>query len=467
MAKILGLDLGTNSIGWAIRETDKIDREYYCKQFSKTNIEPESEIVDYGVVVFQKGVGDGKSGEFSLAAERRKNRSKRRLYNAKRYRKWALLKLLIENNMCPLKPEELRLWSIGKWADENGKKKNVGRIFPLDNVTYQQWLAFDPIFFGSKGASKNGKDIRKNPYDLRCELIKKYEEDEDSRKLKLGRVLYHLVQRRGFKSSRKNGKSTYAENAEIEKLKNENSDFQIAVLAKNKIDNGERFRKSGVIQRRYYEDEFRAICDKQKVDERLTERLHKAIYFVRPLRSQKGLVGNCTLERNKPRIPLSHPKFEEFRALQFINNIQWREAKGTKRFEPIPISLKKRILEEIFFRRLVSGKNKGKISLENSFKFEDIIEKYSEKGKYEFNYRNKPNVPACPITAALMNIFDVDWGKKFLTEEDTYGINWEGLKIQYNLKYGKVKRRIEEGKKNITRRILATLGFWILTLSGI
>lgn len=457
MAKILGLDLGTNSIGWAIRETDKIDREYYCKQFSKTNIEPESEIVDYGVVVFQKGVGDGKSGEFSLAAERRKNRSKRRLYNAKRYRKWALLKLLIENNMCPLKPEELRLWSIGKWADENGKKKNVGRIFPLDNVTYQQWLAFDPIFFGSKGASKNGKDIRKNPYDLRCELIKKYEEDEDSRKLKLGRVLYHLVQRRGFKSSRKNGKSTYAENAEIEKLKNENSDFQIAVLAKNKIDNGERFRKSGVIQRRYYEDEFRAICDKQKVDERLTERLHKAIYFVRPLRSQKGLVGNCTLERNKPRIPLSHPKFEEFRALQFINNIQWREAKGTKRFEPIPISLKKRILEEIFFRRLVSGKNKGKISLENSFKFEDIIEKYSEKGKYEFNYRNKPNVPACPITAALMNIFDVDWGKKFLTEEDTYGINWEGLKIQYNLKYGKVKRRIEEGKKKYYQKNIGDL----------
>lgn len=107
MAKILGLDLGTNSIGWAIRETDKIDREYYCKQFSKTNIEPESEIVDYGVVVFQKGVGDGKSGEFSLAAERRKNRSKRRLYNAKRYRKWALLKLLIENNMCPLEPKNI------------------------------------------------------------------------------------------------------------------------------------------------------------------------------------------------------------------------------------------------------------------------------------------------------------------------------------------------------------------------
>lgn len=88
--KTLGLDLGTNSIGWAIRDTETSDA---------------NQIVDYGVTVFRKGAGDGKQGEFSLAAERRKNRSKRRLYNAKRYRKWELLKVLIENNMCPLRPE--------------------------------------------------------------------------------------------------------------------------------------------------------------------------------------------------------------------------------------------------------------------------------------------------------------------------------------------------------------------------
>ena len=66
MAKILGLDLGTNSVGWAIRDTDSVEA---------------NQIIDYGVLVYKKGVGDGKSGEFSLAAERRKNRSKRRLYN--------------------------------------------------------------------------------------------------------------------------------------------------------------------------------------------------------------------------------------------------------------------------------------------------------------------------------------------------------------------------------------------------
>ncbi|MBK7159684.1 MAG: hypothetical protein IPH77_14370 [Ignavibacteria bacterium] len=56
MSKILGLDLGTNSIGWAIRDTQTSN---------------ENQIIDFGVIVFKKGVGDGKSGEFSLAAERR------------------------------------------------------------------------------------------------------------------------------------------------------------------------------------------------------------------------------------------------------------------------------------------------------------------------------------------------------------------------------------------------------------
>src|SRR5690606_4251702 len=126
MSRILGLDLGTNSIGWAIRETDRLERESYKERFSRNVADPTNEIVDYGVVVFKKGVGEGKSGEFSLAAERRKNRSKRRLYNAKRYRKWELLKVLIDNDMCPLTHEELRLWSVGKWSLRS-EERRVGK----------------------------------------------------------------------------------------------------------------------------------------------------------------------------------------------------------------------------------------------------------------------------------------------------------------------------------------------------
>jgi CRISPR-associated endonuclease Csn1 len=421
MSKILGLDLGTNSIGWAIRDTNEL----------------ENQIINTGVIHFQKGVGDGKSGEFSLAAERRKNRSKRRLYNAKRYRKWELLKVLIDNNMCPLTMDELRLWSIGQWKKINGKYKNVGRIYPINNIEFQQWLAFNPEIFGDKGLSKNGKIIRKNPYDLRCELINPKESDEQHKKLKIGRALYHLVQRRGFKSSRKSGQSTYAKNEEIEKLKIENPNFQISLLAKQKLENDKRFRGSGVIQRKYFEDEFNTICEKQKLVKELNQKLYKAIYFIRPLRSQKGLVGNCTLETDKPRIPISHPKFEEFRALQFINNIKWREKVEGLQYEPIPISLKKKILEELFFKKLTKGENKGKINNRDYFKFDEIIENYSENGKYEFNYKNLPNISTCPTIASLMNIFDKDWKGKFIKEENTCGINWDSLSINYKVKYGK------------------------------
>ncbi|MCX8081579.1 MAG: hypothetical protein N3F09_10125, partial [Bacteroidia bacterium] len=471
MNRILGLDLGTNSIGWAIRETDEENRKKFLSQFKNKHDDLSNQIVDYGVVVFEKGVGDGKSGEFSLAAERRKNRSKRRLYNAKRYRKWALLKLLIQEKMCPLTNEELRLWSIGEWVEENGKKKNKGRKYPINNEEWLKWLAMDPSYFGDKGLSTNKrndpKPIRKSPYDLRCELLNTFIEDEINRKLMIGRALYHLAQRRGFKSSRKSGKSTYAENKEIEEKKKQDPNYHIATLA-NETLKTKRFRASGVIQRKYYEEEFWAICKKQGLTDELTKKLHHAVYYVRPLRSQKGLVGNCTLEKGKTRIPKSHPLFEEFRALAFINNIQWREAGSNKHFEPIPIHIKKKIFEQLFFKKNEDRKNTGKIDERSFFKFDEIIEMFSENGKWEFNYKNKPNVSACPVISKIMNVFDKEWENKFISDEDRFGINWEGLKVEYTIKYGTRKAIWKKGKrvfesKNIgDKRNLNFEGIWHL-----
>ena len=54
MAKILGLDLGTNSIGWAIVEKDGT----------------EFTLVDKGVRIFSEGVKSEKGIESSSAAER-------------------------------------------------------------------------------------------------------------------------------------------------------------------------------------------------------------------------------------------------------------------------------------------------------------------------------------------------------------------------------------------------------------
>ena len=420
MGKILGLDLGTNSIGWAIRDTD---------------VESENQIIDYGVVAFEKGVGDGKSGEFSLAAERRNNRSKRRLYNAKRYRKWATLKVLMQNKMCPISEEELKLWSIGNWENYG---KNMGRVYP-SSPDFKAWLAMDFERI-TKDVSEEIKlkSAFDNTYLLRCNLLKKFDENDNLRLYKIGRAMYHLVQRRGFKTSRKSGKSSYAKNEELERLKEENPGIQIAQILQNKLETeNKRIRASGIIQRKYFEDEFYAISNKQKLKEDLTNKLYKAIYYVRPLRTQKGLVGKCTLEKGKPRIPISHPAFEEFRALSFINNIQWRETGSKKSMEQIPVEIKKKILEQNFFRKIEKGKNKGKVDDRTYFKFDEIIDEFSENGKWEFNYKSKPNVSTCPVIAGLMNVFNDEWENKFIEDQNKIGINWERLSLSYTVKYGK------------------------------
>ncbi|MBK6938306.1 MAG: hypothetical protein IPH18_16685 [Chitinophagaceae bacterium] len=56
MNKILGLDLGTNSIGWALRNPDLI----------------ENQIEKFGVLTFNKGVGIGKTGEYSMLQKEQK-----------------------------------------------------------------------------------------------------------------------------------------------------------------------------------------------------------------------------------------------------------------------------------------------------------------------------------------------------------------------------------------------------------
>ena len=94
MNKIFAIDLGTNSIGWALRNPDLV----------------ENQIEKVGVLTFNKGVGLGKTGEYSYAAERTKKRSTRRLYQSRKYRLWATLENLIIEGYCPLSIEDLNKW---------------------------------------------------------------------------------------------------------------------------------------------------------------------------------------------------------------------------------------------------------------------------------------------------------------------------------------------------------------------
>ena len=97
MAKILGIDAGTNSLGLFVRNTDNGHNFIDQIQF-------------FNSIIFKSGVGKGKTGEYSYASKRTKYRSTRRLYQARKYRIWSTLKLLIEYDYCPLSMEDLEKW---------------------------------------------------------------------------------------------------------------------------------------------------------------------------------------------------------------------------------------------------------------------------------------------------------------------------------------------------------------------
>lgn len=377
MTKILGVDLGTNSIGLTLRE-DNI--------FSW-----------YGVYTYNKGVGLRETGEFSFAAERTKHRSSRRLYNARRYRKWETLKVLIEYGYCPL--------SIGLLDKWKHYQKGIGRVFPVHDKAFQQWIILD--------FNQDGKSDFSSPYQLRRLLInEKLDLSIPHNRYKIGRALYHIAQRRGFKSSRKQGAN---EKTAVYKGSNQTktigrNEYENLIIEHGSLgaafayleDNGIRVRNRYTLRADYLSEVQKILKCQSIADKDFKEKIEKAIFFQRPLRSQKGLVGKCTLEPNKARCPVSHPSFEEYRAWSFINNIKYRTNKDAL-FEPIPLELKEKLYHEKFF-----FKSKREFDFSELRKF--IV---ANGGKnWELNYSkkmDKVSISSCFVSARLKSVFGEDW----------------------------------------------------------
>ena len=375
MTKILGLDLGTNSIGWAI--TEQRDNSFT--------------LLERGVDIFQEGVNRTKTGEEPMVKIRTEARALRRHYYRRRLRKIELLKVLVANNLCPyLSNEQLDAWRYNKQ-------------YPLVDE-FMLWLH-----------SCNNS----NPY---ADRFRSLTEVLDLKKVDdryiLGRALYHLSQRRGFLSNRKDSESS-EDGKVMGSIKRLDEDMAAAgcsylgefyyklFLSGTKIRTGDGYGYAGRII--HYEKEFNAICDKQCLPDDLRKALHRAIFFQRPLKSQKGLVGSCTFEKDKARCPISHPRFEEFRMLSFVNNIRIKTPSDSKLRMLSAEELK--LIEPLFYRKS-----------KEHFDFEDIAKKLSGGKKdnyahvadkvdapYKFNFKMSTSVSGSPMTAALRDIFGDDW----------------------------------------------------------
>lgn len=287
MKRTLGLDLGTNSIGWAI-----VEEEGGARRLFKA-----------GSVIFPEGVARVKGNEQPSTLARTRSRATRRLYFRRRMRKQKLLRALIANGMCPLSKEGLNAW--------------------VKQDRYPNEPAFTEWF-------------KNDPYELRAKAL-----ESKLSLLELGRVLYHFAQRRGFKSNRKGGDGEQASFIEgipergiqgysdtLKKLEEYGTLGRVGVALAEK---NEAVRRR-FVRRTDLEKELKRIWDTQRAHhpQVLTTGLEKlvakpkesVVFYQRPLKSKKGTVGRCTLEPTKPRAPISSIEAELFSILHTINMIK-------------------------------------------------------------------------------------------------------------------------------------------------
>ena len=126
------------------------------------------------------------------------------------------------------------------------------------------------------------------------------------------------------------------------------------------------------------------------------------------MRSQKGLVGKCTLEPKKGRCPIGHPEFEKFRAWAFINNIRYRRTIDSDWQEPTT-EMKERLYREIFTARVKADFLFSEIRKWLEKELEVQLHWDNNKSLRTINYADKQNVAGCPVTARLVKLLGTDW----------------------------------------------------------
>ena len=187
--KILGLDIGTTSIGWAIVEaTDEKKINEYTNEFATTDINNDRigiykdaigvRIISQdtsSVQSFNKGQKLTSATTSTPTANRRKKRGMRRLKSRYKLRRGKLHNVLDKLNMLP---------------DGINKIQNIkGKMEFIQNENGKYYTA-------QKGKRENN-DIGKVIYELRDRAIR-----EKISLQEFGRILLHLNQWRGYSSDR-------------------------------------------------------------------------------------------------------------------------------------------------------------------------------------------------------------------------------------------------------------------------
>lgn len=416
-ATILGLDLGPNSIGWALIQTE--------------NTRPVK-LLKSGVRVFSTGLdqlekdGRGKSRN----AERREARQARRQTDRRARRKVSLAAAL---QRAALLPD----------GDIRDPQMRYRTLQTLDQIS-------------------------DSPYQLRARAL-----DGKLEPFELGRALYHLGQRRGFLSNRRTAASEEKDDKKgkvrpaISQLDDDIKSSHCRTLGEffSKINPRERRIRTQYTSRQMYLDEFEKIWEAQRehhphvLTEAVKKSLHRAIFHQRPLKSQAIFIGSCQLEDGRKRAPWALIDAQRFRMLQTVNNLRIiNENSGEIR--PLTSEERRKVISELDVKADLTFPGLRRLLALSKFT------------KFNLELGDEKKIPGNRTAERIARIIGKDkWAKLSPNERDALVDDWLSIEKEETLQRRAMKQwgfdseaarrfaelSLEDGYCNFSRKALKEL----------
>ncbi len=328
----LALDLGSASCGWAVVEMDGNDDPIRLEAAGVR-------IFDPGVVGGEAKIHDGKDS--SKASERRLARQMRRQTHRRALRQRQLFRLLQHHQLLP--------------QPIDGRKRSSEQRHEILNALDERLTLAWRGKYTLPGSTLDLAD-QSLMYLLRAAAV------EDKVELEaLGRIFYHLAQRRGYWSNRLDASEeevnsdaidfneAVSESKRTGKKKVEPSEEDPGQVAKGITSLRAAMEAAGArylgtyfamlnpheqrirhrwTERSMFVEEFDAIWATQKkfypkiLTEELLAKVRYWLFFQRPLSPASHLVGFCELEKGERRAPWATLEAQRFRLLQKVNDLR-------------------------------------------------------------------------------------------------------------------------------------------------
>ena len=331
---------------------------------------------------------------------------------------WALFDTDDKGEPISLKKTGVRIFSNGRDSKKkeslNKKRQEVRSIRRRQDRIVQRRKALIKYLVKLDFMPENDTERKSlellNPYELRAQGIA-----EALPVYHIGRALFHLSQKRGFKSNRKTDNGGNDSGA----IKEAIAKMEVLLLETDSKTVGEFFHKKNqkretvlsrptevklkneydfYLHRSMIEDEFKAIWEKQKqfnavqYSDENYKIIHEIIFYQRKLKSQKENVGKCTLlyhldtmpiteeiidEADKYRCSKAMPTFQNFIIAQDLVNLAWIDADGNDH----KIVKESPALFHQFYDTLCKGGNVSYKQMRTALKKACIIDE-----EYTFNF---------------------------------------------------------------------------------